>query len=26
MTRQGSYLNDAQIDDLAAYFSSQNCR
>ena len=26
MTRQGMPLNDAQIDDLAAYFSSQNCR
>ncbi len=26
MTRQGNYLNDAQIEDMAAYFSSQNCR
>ena len=26
MTRQVSYLNDAQIEDMAAYFSSQNCR
>ncbi|MEP0338832.1 MAG: c-type cytochrome [Alphaproteobacteria bacterium] len=26
MTRQGAYLTDAQIDDLAAYFAAQPCR
>lgn len=26
MTRQGAYLSDAQIDDLAAYFAGQSCR
>tara|TARA_R110001592_G_scaffold87751_1_gene259001 strand:- start:2003 stop:2644 length:642 start_codon:yes stop_codon:yes gene_type:complete len=26
MTRQGSYLTDTQIGDLAAYFAGQSCR
>tara|TARA_R110002073_G_scaffold332692_1_gene519086 strand:+ start:882 stop:1505 length:624 start_codon:yes stop_codon:yes gene_type:complete len=26
MTRQGGYLDDARIDDLAAYFAGQSCR
>ncbi|MAN81192.1 MAG: hypothetical protein CMM77_08790 [Rhodospirillaceae bacterium] len=26
MSRQGAYLTDAEIDDLAAYFAAQSCR